>query len=250
MVLEQARAAGALTIGITNEPESSMARLAEELFVLRAGRETSVAATKTYTGQLLMCYLLAYALGAPLKLDDLRRIPAWAQAALKLESAIAERAERYRFIDHAVVIGRGLNYSNTLEFALKLMETCYVIAERFSSADLMHGPIAMVERGFPTFLFTAPGVTWPSLKGMLATLAGLHAETMIITDRSHREALSLAPRALVVPARLAAKDERLADLYTPIPYVIPAQLFAACLARHKGLNPDQPRTIQKVTLTL
>src|SRR4051794_40526447 len=130
VVLEQARTAGAMTIGITNEKDSSMARLAEHVLHVRAGKEKSVAATKTYTGQLLSLYLIAYALGAKLSLDDLRRLPEWTESALSLEKAIAERAVRFRFMEHAVVVGRGLNYSNAFEFALKMMETSYVIAER------------------------------------------------------------------------------------------------------------------------
>src|SRR5262249_46186317 len=156
--------------------------------LVRAGREKSVAATKTYTGQLMMLYLLAYALGAPLKLDDLRRVPDWAKAALKVESHILERAERYCFMRHAAVVGRGLNYANAFEFALKLMETCYVVAERFSSADFLHGPIAMVENAFPVFLFAPAGVTWQSISEMRGKLADLKADVMVITDSSNRDA--------------------------------------------------------------
>jgi glucosamine--fructose-6-phosphate aminotransferase (isomerizing) len=187
--------------------------------------------------------MLAHALGANIALDDLSRIPEWAQAALSLEPEIARRAERYRFMDHALVIGRGLNYANAFEFALKLMETCYVVAERFSSADLLHGPIAMVEASFPAFLFAPGGVTWPGTREMIEKLANLKAETLIISDPSNQEAASLNGRVTSVPVPL---DE----LFTPIPYIIPAQLFAACLAAEKGLNPDQPRTISKVTRTM
>ncbi len=243
LVLQRAREQGSITIGVTNEASSSLAKLAEYPFLVRAGKEKSVAATKTYTGQLLMLYLLAYALGAPIPTDDLARLPEWAEKALSLEDEVRAKAERYRFMDHAVVIGRGLNYSNAFEFALKLMETCYVIAERFSSADLLHGPIAMVEAGFPSFLFTPSGVTWPGLRGMLEKLRDLQAETLIITDQSNREALGLRLRTLCIPAVLPER-------YTPIPYIIPAQLFAACLAEEKGLNPDQPRTLSKVTRTM
>src|SRR5438132_2913500 len=91
-VLERAREQGALTIGVTNEAASTTARIAEHCFLVRAGKEKSVAATKTYTGQLLMLYLLAYALGAPIQLDDLARIPGLASAALKLEDEIAARS--------------------------------------------------------------------------------------------------------------------------------------------------------------
>jgi glucosamine--fructose-6-phosphate aminotransferase (isomerizing) len=250
LVLERAREQGAPTLGITNEEESSLARLAEELVVVRAGREKSVAATKTYTGQLLTLYLLAWALGAPLALDDLRRIPQWASAALDLEKQIIARTERYRFMNHSVVVGRGLNYSNAFEFALKMMETCYVVAERFSSADFLHGPIAMVEQSFPVFMFAPAGVTWPPAKDMIGKLDALKAETMLITDRSNREASAGKHRTICVPAKLVCRACLPVELYTPIPYIIPAQLFAATLAALKGLNPDQPRTLTKVTQTM
>ncbi|MBI3281617.1 MAG: SIS domain-containing protein [Acidobacteria bacterium] len=250
LVLERARNGGATTVGITNEPRSALAGLAEYAFLVRSGREKSVAATKTYTGQLLVLYLLAWALGARIALEDLERIPEHAAKALALEPHIAAAAERYTFIDHALTVGRGLNYSNALEFALKLMETCYVVAERFSSADLLHGPIAMVESSFPAFLFTPAGVTWPAMRHMLAKLQSFQAETLVITDQSNREAAAMAPRAIVVPAKLSRRGVVPDDLYTPIPYVIPAQVFAACLAAQKGLDPDRPRRLSKVTRTL
>lgn len=252
MVLEEGRRHGALTLGITNEAASSMAKLSDHLLLVRAGKEQSVAATKTYTGQLMAFYLLARALGAPIAIRDLETLPAAAAAALRLEREVAVRAERYRFMDHAVVVGRGLNYANAFEWALKLMETCYIVAERFSQADLLHGPIAMVGRSFPAFLFAPSGVTWPGMRSLMQRLRQIQAEMLVVTDRSNRE----APReALTVPARLGAGSRKSAsglpeDLFTPIPYIIPAQLFAALLARVKGLDPDQPRGLSKVTQTL
>jgi len=243
VVVQRARDHGALTIGITNEPESALAKIAEHVFLVHAGREKSVAATKTYTGQLLMLYLLAYALGADIALDDLAWLPEWAARALELETEIARRAERYRFMEHAVVVGRGLNYANAFEFALKLMETCYVVAERFSSADLAHGPIAMVEASFPVFLFAPQGVTWPGLREMIGKLVDLKAETLLITDQGNSAAAASADRVVTLPIVLP-------EIFTPIPYIIPAQLFAARLAEHKGLDPDRPRTLSKVTRTL
>lgn len=247
VVLEEAKANGAMTLGITNEAKSTLARIADETILVRAGREKSVAATKTYTGQLLSFYLLAYALGAPIRRRDLDRLPSHAAAALKLEKEIIARAERYRFMNQAVVVGRGLNYANAFEWALKLMETSYVIAERFSQADILHGPIAMVDSAIPAFLFCPPGVTWPVMKQLDERLAGLLTETLIITDRSNREAPADAIR---VPASLAFSGPLPADVYTPIPYIIPAQMFAAALSVVKGLNPDQPRGLNKVTKTL
>lgn len=249
-VLEQAKQQGASTVGITNEPGSSLATLAEHVILVRAGKEKSVAATKTYTGQLLAMYLLAYALGANLEEQEMRRLPEWTAAALRLEREVEERSERYRFMEHALVVGRGLNYANAFEFALKLMETCYVVAERFSAADLLHGPIAMVEAAFPTFLFTPGGVTWPGMSEMLEKLQGLKAETLVITDQSQGQARARGVRALIVPADLTHRGALPADLYTPIPYIIPAQLFAACLADQKGFDPDAPRLLSKVTRTM
>ncbi len=251
VVLQEAKEQGALTIGITNEAGSTLTSLADHTVLVRAGRERSVAATKTYTGQLLSFYLLAWALGAKLEISDLKRLPDLASAALDLEKEIAQRAERYRFMDHAVVIGRGLNYANAFEWALKLMETCYIVAERFSQADLLHGPIAIVEHNFPAFVLAPPGPTWPVMEPMLARLAELGAETLVLTDRSNKTAPKKAVR---IPSLLAFRSskrpEMPEDLYTPIPYIVPAQMFAAHLAAVKGLNPDAPRGLNKVTHTL
>src|SRR5580698_3604843 len=194
LVLERGREQGALTVGITNEPASSLAKLADHLFFVHAGRERSVAATKTYTGQVMSLYLLAHALGAKIRLDDLRKVPDWAAGALLLEAEMTARAERYRFMERAIVVGRGLNYANAFEFALKLMETCYVVAERFSTADFLHGPIAMVDRSCPRFLCTPPGVTWEGMRDMIARVAALKAETLIFTDMSNRAAVEANPR--------------------------------------------------------
>jgi glucosamine--fructose-6-phosphate aminotransferase (isomerizing) len=250
LVLERGRRQGALTVGITNERASTLAGLAEHVFLVHAGKERSVAATKTYTGQLLVLYLLAYALGARIRLKDLERLPEWAQAALELEPEIAACSERFRFMNQTVVVGRGLNYATAFEFALKLMETCYVVAERFSSADFLHGPIALVEASFPVFLFAPSGVTWPSMRDMLDKLRQLKAETLVFTDAGHRPALRAADRVIAVPASLRRRGATPEDLYTPIPYIIPGQLFAACLAAQKGIDPDRPRTLSKVTRTL
>jgi glucosamine--fructose-6-phosphate aminotransferase (isomerizing) len=241
--LQRARDQGVVTVGITNESESTLARLAEHGFFVRAGKEKSVAATKTYTGQLLAMYLLAYALGARIDLEQLRRLPSDVMAALSLESKIGALSERYTFMDHAVVVARGLNYSNAFEFALKLMETCYVVAERFSAADLLHGPIAMVGHAFPSFTFAPAGATWQGLSETLEKLRTLSAETLVITDESNTAAAQAGRRSICLPLHLE-------ELFTPIPYIVPAQIFAACLAEQKGLDPDKPRTLSKVTKTL
>ena len=248
-VLEDARKRGATAVGITNDAASAMARTVEYPLLIDAGPEHSVAATKTYACQLLALYLLAYALDGAVQLEQLRCIPDWTDKVLTMEENIEEIAERYFFMTRAVTVGRGLNYANALEFGLKLMETCYVVAERFSSADLMHGPIALVEQSFPVFVFAPAGVTWPSISAVLDRLQQLKAETLIITDPGNTEARKRAARFLLMPVEPRGNGEP-RDLYTPIPYIVPAQLFAGHLASMKGLNPDSPRTLKKITQTL
>jgi glucosamine--fructose-6-phosphate aminotransferase (isomerizing) len=241
MVLENSRRGGAITLAITNEADSAMASIADETFLIHAGRERSVAATKTYTGQLMIFHLLASALNGQKRFAEVERLPELAARSLNLRSEVEQFVERYAFMDQAVVVGRGLNYANAYEFAIKLMETCYVVAERFSSADFLHGPIAMVERSFPVFLFAPPGKTLAGMKALLNKLTKLRAETIVISSES--QVLKSATRALQIP-------DRISEVLSPIPYIIPAQLFAALLAKAKGLSPDSPRSLAKVTRTV
>src|SRR3712207_6798437 len=123
-VLSEARAGGALcTVGITNEPDSSMTKVVDETLLTHGGRERSVAATKTYTGQLLHFYMLAEALADGARLGY-EAIPDFAARALELRPQIERMVERYVFMENCVVVGRGLVYANAFEMALKLMETC------------------------------------------------------------------------------------------------------------------------------
>ena len=240
-VLENARRSGAFTIGITNEPDSSMVKLVEETLLMHGGRERSVAATKTFTGQMMVFYMLAAALAKDRGRIEFDAIPSLAAQALEQERAILELVQRYVFMENCVVVGRGLAYANAYEFALKLMETCYVVAERFSSADFLHGPVAMIERHFPVILFAPPGVMLEGTKDLISRLRELRADTLTIT--SDLDAAAKSSRSIIMPREL---DEFLA----PIPYIIPAQLFAALLAEAKGLDPDAPRSLSKVTRTV
>ena len=240
-VLESARASGAYTVGITNEPGSSMTKLVDETLLTHGGRERSVAATKTFTGQMLHFYMLAEALSGGGARLGFEAVPDFAERALRLRARVEELAERYVFMENCVVVGRGLVYANAYELALKLMETCYVVAERFSSADFFHGPLALVERHFPVLAFAPPGATLSGVRELLGRLKELRADTLCIT--SDEEAASLCKRAVRLPAEIN-------ELLAPIPYIIPAQLFAALLADAKGLDPDAPRSLAKVTRTL
>ena len=240
-VLENARHGGAYTLGITNEPNSSMVSFVDETLLMHGGRERSVAATKTFTGQMLLFYMLAAALADNPPSWSYDAIPEFANRALEQQPAVLELVQRYVFMENCVVVGRGLAYGNAYELALKLMETCYVVAERFSSADFLHGPVAMVERHFPVILFAPPGVMLAGVKDLIGRLRELRADTLVLT--SDLEAAAGCSRSIVMPKEI---DEFVA----PIPYIIPGQLFAALLAEAKGLDPDQPRSLSKVTRTV
>jgi glucosamine--fructose-6-phosphate aminotransferase (isomerizing) len=240
LVLESCRRQGAFTIGITNNADSTMAGLVDEVLLSHAGAEHSVAATKTYTAQMLLLYELAWALGARFTRREVERLPELAAQALRLEAEVRKTARRYRSMERCVVVGRGLNYANSYEFALKLMETSHVVAERFSSADFLHGPIALIERGFPVFVFLPQGVVRPGLEKVVRRLNELKARVLLIGNRGPHPPVRAS---FLLPGRLP-------ELWTPIPYIIPAQLFAAYLAEAKGLNPDRPRHLQKVTRTV
>ena len=241
LVLENARQCGAYTVGITNEPASSMTRIVDETLLMHGGRERSVAATKTFTGQMMLFYMLAAELGSGSPKLSYEQIPEFAARALEQKPALLELVQRYVFMENCVVVGRGLAYANAYELALKLMETCYVVAERFSSADFLHGPLAMVERHFPVILFAPPGVMLPGVKDLIGRLKELHADTLVITG--DLDSAAACSRAIIMPREI---DEFVA----PIPYMIPGQLFAALLAEAKGLDPDAPRSLSKVTRTL
>jgi glucosamine--fructose-6-phosphate aminotransferase (isomerizing) len=238
-VLEHAKASGAFTLGVTNNADSSMAKIADETLLTHAGLEKSVAATKTYTSQMLLFYMLASALAE--NGIAYEKIPAFTAEALLLKPEIEDLAQRYVFMENCVVVGRGMNYGNCYELALKLMETCYVVAERFSSADFFHGPLALVERRFPVILFAPAGVTNQGTADLLQRLKELHADSLLITNDAALADMS-SHRLGMNPA--------IDEFLSPIPFIIPGQLFAALLADAKGLDPDTPRSLSKITRTL
>jgi glutamine---fructose-6-phosphate transaminase (isomerizing) len=241
-VLVEARACGAFTVGITNEAGSSMVNSVDVPLLIHGERERSVAATKTFTGQMMIFYLLAEALADNSALTQgFERVPEFCAKTLAHEATIRELAPRYAFMENCVVLGRGLLYGNSFELALKLMETCYVVAVPFSTADFFHGPLAMVERHFPVILFAAPGAMMPGVKSLAYRLKELRAETVAITSDAELAAIC----SHVVPML-----PEISEFLAPIPYIIPGQLFAALLAEAKGLDPDTPRSLSKVTRTL
>lgn len=239
--LKRSRQAGALAVAITNEPDSPIISAADHTILCHAGSEESVAATKTYTSALAAMYLLSASLvGNGERIGSLRVCADAMQAALSVEPQIADKAERYRYMESGAVISRGFNYCTALETALKLAETNYIGMRGFSAADFLHGPIATVHEGYPCILIAPPGKAYQGMYDMASTLRGRGAETVIFS--SDDKILSLA----TTPIKLGVHID---EVLSPLVYAIPGQLLAYHMAIARGYDPDQPRGLTKVTLT-
>ncbi len=241
-VLKEGRKQGCLTLAITNEPKSPLADEADYVIDIQAGAEKAVAATKTYTAELLAMAMLSTALNNDKEREtELQNIPDWAEKILSLTEHIRNIAQRYLFMERCVVLGRGFNYSTAFEWSLKLKELTYVVAEPYSSADFQHGPIAMVERGFPVMAVAPGGAVFDSLKSMLVDLKKEHhAELLVISDQ--QSVLDLAQSSIELPTGIP-------EWLSPIITIISAQLFCFHLTQAKGYNTEAPRSIHKVTET-
>jgi glucosamine--fructose-6-phosphate aminotransferase (isomerizing) len=236
--VRRSRELGASTLTVTNNEDSSMAEAAQHHFFLRAGKEESVAATKTYTAELLILYLLVCALKGGESIEaEVRGLPELSRKVLEAEW---EGIERYRYAEYMVVTSRGYNLATAEEAALKLMETTYVVAQAFSAADLKHGPIAMIGRDFPVLGIAPFGKIQTGMRSLVENLRDRGAELLLVSD--DKDMLNKASATFPVPGSLPE------DL-SPILYAMPIQLLAEKLARLKGLNPDTPRGLSKVTET-
>ena len=241
-VMEEGRRQNCLTLAITNIPDSPLANAADFVLDIQAGLEQAVAATKTYTAELMAVAMLSAALSDSNEYwNELASVSRWAQQTLALDDQIAQMAQRYRYMSQCVVLGRGFNYATAFEWALKLKELTYIIAEPYSSADFQHGPIAMVEGGFPVLAIAPDGKVYDSMKDMLTRLRKQkEAELVVISD--HAEVLALAQSPIQLPPHIP-------EWLTPLVSIIPAQLFACHLTEAKGYDTDKPRSITKVTET-
>lgn len=241
-VLEEGHRQGCLTLTITNAPDSPLARAADLVLDIQAGEEKAVAATKTYTAELMAIAMLSTALGGDRAgWRELAKVPGWVEKALKQDAPIAHTAERYRYMRQCVVLGRGFNYCTAFEWALKLKELTYVVAEPYSSADFRHGPITMVEGGFPVIAVAPNGKVFESMLEMLGRLREEQSAGLVVISDEKR-ALSLAQTPILLPAGIL-------EWLTPIVSIVPAQLFAGHLTRAKGYDAEKPRSIGKVTET-
>jgi glucosamine--fructose-6-phosphate aminotransferase (isomerizing) len=240
-VVAAGRQQGALTIALTNAPESPLGRAAQHTINLHAGTETAVAATKTYTTSLMALGMLSAALGQDeSRFETLARVPGWIDQVLQQRDATIAAAERYCYVDYCVVASRGYNYSTAHEIALKLKELSYIIAEPYSSADFQHGPLALVEHGFPVFAVVPDGALDAELIPFFQQLRDKGAD--LIVASANADALALAQTPLPIPAGIP-------EWASPLIMVVQGQLFALGLTIAKGFDPDRPRSIHKITLT-
>lgn len=241
-VLAAARAQGSPTVAITNEPRSALAAAAERTIDLCAGPELAVAATKTYTSELLAIALLSAALADdPADRAALAAIPDGLASALELEPEIERIAADLAGSSRAILIARGYEYATAREWALKLKELARVFADPYSAADFQHGPLALVEPGVPVLAVVRGGATAADLVALLGRLREeIDAELMVVSDVPEARAVARWP--VVLPPGTP-------EWLGPIVSIVPGQLHAMHLTRARGLDPERPRNLLKVTRT-
>lgn len=232
-----AREAGALTVAVTNAPESPLAQAAELSIDIAAGPELAVAATKSYTNQLLALYLLADAWrgGNATNVNEISRISTQVLTA----AAATQIAPRYRFVERLVTTGRGYAYPTALEASLKLMETSYLSSHAFSSADLMHGPLAMIDADRPVIAVAPEGIGGAAIQPVLDRLAERGADVVVVGDPNRAQGFA---DCIPLPPGIAEE-------VSPIVQIMPLQQLAHAMAVARGYDPDAPRGLRKVTET-
>jgi glutamine---fructose-6-phosphate transaminase (isomerizing) len=238
-VLEDATHQGQITVAVTNDPESPIAGAARHVLPLHAGTEQAVAATKTYSASLCAVAQLAAALaGDGSRLRELSSIPA--SVAHQIRDVDAERAvEVAAAWTSCAVVGRGPNYGTAFEIALKVKELTGITAEPYAPADLLHGPIAIVERGYPLIVVAPSGPARPALEELLDAIRQRGGAPLILSDE---------PK-LARAAELFLRLVRVPEWLSPLVAVVPAQLLAAGIAERRGVDTDRPFGLSKVTLT-
>ncbi len=240
-VLTTGRAQGRPTLAITNVPDSPLAQAADWVLPLGCGVERAVAATKTYTTSLAALALLSTALsGNEQRRAELAQVPNWMRQTLDNIEPVLARVERYRYAGRSAVIGRGFNYATAFEVALKIKELTRVVTDSYSSADFLHGPISVLEAGFPLIVVAPSGQTLSDLTTFSIEAKRRGAELIVISDDD--AVLQLAQLPLALPRGIP-------EWLSPLMAVLPGQLFAMHLAAAKGLNVDAPVGLKKVTET-
>jgi glutamine---fructose-6-phosphate transaminase (isomerizing) len=235
-VLDHMKDGGARTVAITNAPGSPLAEVAETTIDLDAGAERAVPATKTFTASMLAFAVVASSLGdVPWDEKDFDNVGAQAQAVLDDDEVARRVATELHFAEGLISVGRGYLFPVALEAALKLKETTSILADGYSAADLRHGPVAVVQRDFPVMAFSAPGPAEQDMDDLIARLSDENRARVFQARPADGVDLPLpqgVPEALVT-----------------IPAAVRVQQVAYHLAMRKGLDPDRPPGLSKVTAT-
>jgi glucosamine--fructose-6-phosphate aminotransferase (isomerizing) len=240
--VQHARAGGAFTVAITNAPDSPLASAAEAVLPLEAGPERSIAATKTYSAQLAALALLAGHLGehGDRVAAELAAVADQLEHALpELEQRVTEIAVQLAFVGRMFVVGRGPEFATAREISLKLLETCRIAAEPLTATDLAHGPIAALDGLFPVWAIASHDASLPAVQEAVARARATGA-TVIASGPAAAELTGSAYQLPVPNPHL--------PLLAPLLSVAPGQLLACALARAKGLDPDRPSGLSKITL--
>ncbi len=241
-VQQSAKKSGAYTVAITNEESSALAKTADVHVHLCAGQEKSVAATKTFTSQLFALVMIAAACADDKALTEaLKALPDEIRRVLELELKIKDTAQRYRFMDSCFTLSRGYDYCMAFEAALKMQECAYIKAKAYSVSDFMHGPIAMIERDTPCLIYLSRGRFSEEMKGVIGRLKEVDADITVVSD--DEQLIALADNSIRMP-------DVCHEILSPL-YIAPIiQLFACYTSLTKGLSPDTPRGLKKVTITV
>ena len=242
-VLEQARRDGAATLAITNNNTSPITRIADHTIPLHAKPELAVAATKTFSSSMAALLMLSAAIGRSEKMcAELERLPSLVAEVIGKENQIDPKVERFRYLRECVVLGRGYNLATAYELSLKMRETSNIRAQPFASPDFVHGPIAIIEEGYPVIAFANRGLALPSVLKVITETQARGAEAVVIGNAP--DALAIADVSFPI---LPERD--IPEWLSPFPSIVAGQLFAHALAVLKGFDPDKPRGLQKVTIT-
>jgi glucosamine--fructose-6-phosphate aminotransferase (isomerizing) len=174
------------------------------------------------------------------RLAALYALPVLIEEVLAQTGTIETMAQRYRYMEQCVVLGRGYNYATAFEWALKLKELTYVVAQPYSSADFRHGPIAVVEQGFPVMAVAPQGEVFGDMMGLMRGLAEERKAELVVVSNDE-DALTLAKTPMPIP--------ELEEWLSPMVSIIPAQVFTMHLTLARGLDTERPRGLHKVTRT-
>ncbi|HEX3807255.1 MAG TPA: SIS domain-containing protein [Gaiellaceae bacterium] len=240
-VVAEAHRQGRPTVALTNSPASPLGQTADAVLKLEAGDEHAVAATKTYVNSLgAMALIFAATTRDEHALAELRETPARLAAQLDRSWADADAVDALGEIDGGTVIARGINYCTSYEIALKVRELSGLLFEAYSAADLMHGPVAAIGRGWPVVAVAPPGPALAELRTAIDAVAARGARIVAITEDE-----AIAAAATVVLPLVPGVPEWL----SPLVSVVPGQVMAMQLARLRGIDLDSPLGLSKVTLT-